>query len=554
LKYIVIIAILLIVSIVVIRARQSGTTTTELRTETVKTGNVVATVSATGVLQPLTTVEVKSNVGGEIVELTVDEGDVVKAGQLIARIDPSDSLTNLSQAEADFRGAEARVNQSKQGSSMQQLQTAANIASAQQALESSRQRLAQAESQAKIQPTLTTEAIKQAASALASAQATLTQTKSALVPQKLASARAAYDQAKATYDQSQFNFTRQQALLEKGFVSKSQLEAAEQQFSVAKAQLNNAKIKLDTVKDEAFQDLSNAQARYDQSKSALETARTNRIQDSLKQQDLAVAKAAFKQSKASLDAVNATSYQNQMKVEDILQAQSQLERAKAAVKNAHTQVSYCTITAPRAGVVVKKYVDKGSIVTAGRAAVGGGSGSGITIVDIADTTHMWVVVNVDETDIGKIQLGQRVSVRVDAYPKEKFKALVIKIAPLAVVDQNVTTVPVTVELERINRQLKPQMNATCDFIIGNKRNVLCLPSAAIKETKNGMTVSVLANGKQETRVIQVGLAGDDYTEIISGLKEGDIVVDGNGSTSSKGNGTGSTTTTGQRRGGPPRMF
>jgi hypothetical protein len=98
------------------------------------------------------------------------------------------------------------------------------------------------------------------------------------------------------------------------------------------------------------------------------------------------------------------------------------------------------------------------------------------------------------------------------------------------------------------------MNATCDFIIGNKRNVLCLPSAAIKETKNGMTVSVLANGKQETRVIQVGLAGDDYTEIISGLKEGDIVVNGNGSTSSQGTGTGSTQRTGQRRGGPPRMF
>ncbi|MGD0015026.1 MAG: biotin/lipoyl-binding protein [Bryobacteraceae bacterium] len=86
----------------------------------------------------------KSNVGGQVVELAVDEGDAVKAGQLIARIDPSDSVSSLNQAKADYSSSIANVNQSRQALSMQRLQTAANIESAEQGLESSKERLAQA--------------------------------------------------------------------------------------------------------------------------------------------------------------------------------------------------------------------------------------------------------------------------------------------------------------------------------------------------------------------------------------------------------------------------
>lgn len=523
-RLVVAVVVILIAGIFVAWARQSGTQAPNLQTDIVKRGTVIASVSGNGVLEPLTTVEVRSNVGGQVVELAVDEGDSVKAGQLIAKIDPSDSVSALRQAKADYLAANAKVIQSKQALSMQRLQTAASIEGAEQAVEASRQRLAQAELEAEVQPRLTAEAIAQAQSSLESAQANLSQTESALVPQKLASAKAAYDQAKASYDEAAKSLKRQQALLEKGFIAQSQVDSTEAQFAAAKAQLDTAKSKLDTIKDECEQDLKNARSQVARAKSALALAQANRVQDTLKQRELTAARASLKQAMAALATARASAYQDQMKGADIVQARAQLEKSLAAVENATTQLGYTTIVAPMSGVVVKKYVEKGSIVTGGRQAIGGGGGAGITIVEIADTSRMQVVVDVDETDIGKIRLGQEVDVKVDAYPDELFPAKVTKIAPKAEVDQNVTTVPVTVELAQADSRLKPQINATCEFVIDRKENVLYVPVEAISETDSGVEVQVLDHGKPVVRKIEVGLVGDDYCEVASGLKEGETVI------------------------------
>lgn len=517
-------ALILAAGIFVVRARQSGNGTPSFQTDTVKRGTVMASVSGNGVLEPLTTVEVRSNVGGQIVELAVDEGDTVRAGQLIAKIDPADSLSTLQQAQADFDSAKAKVAQTKQALSLQRLQTTAGIEGAEQAVEASRQRLEQAKQEASVQPKLTAEAVAQAKSALESAEANLRQTEAALTPQKLASAQAAYDQARASYEEAEKNLKRQEALLAKGFVSQSQVDSAQAQFATAKAQLETTQKRRDTIRDESDQDIKSARSKVSQAKSALAAAEANRVQDVLKQKELAAARASLRQAQASLATARALAYQDQMKSEDILQARAQLQRSQASVENAVTQLGYTTIVAPRAGVVVKKYVEKGSIVTGGRQAIGGGGGSGITIVDIADTSRMQVVVDVDETDVGKIRLGQEVDVKVDACPDELFPAKVTKIAPQAEVNQNVTTVPVTVELAQADSRLKPQMNATCDFVIDRREDVLYVPVEAIAETDTGTEVTVLNQGKQSVRKVEVGLTGDDYCEIVSGVRAGEVVI------------------------------
>lgn len=505
-------------------ARKNGAEQPDIRTAVADRGPVTASVSGNGILQPVTTVEVRSNVGGEVVELAVDEGDYVTAGQLIARIDPSDWITNLRQAEADFSSARAKVNQAREGSALQDIQTSTGVASAQQALEASRQRLAQAQQEASVQPRLTEENIKQARSNLAAAQANLEQTRDALIPQSLASAQAAYDQARASFERAQRELDRKKTLLAKGYVAQSEVDSAQEQYHVAEAQLASAKSRFDTAKQQTAQDLRAAEARAAQAQAALEVALANRAQDAIKKQALEAARASYKQAEAALAAAKAAAYQNRMKREEILQANAALERASAALKNARTQLGYTTITAPRSGVVVKKYVEKGSIVTAGRSAIGGGTGAGITLVEIADVTRMQVLVDVDETDIRRIHLGQEVDVNFDAYPDERFKATVVKIAPSAVEEQSVTTVPVTVELSRADSRLKPAMNATCDFITARKRNVLRVPNEAIKESDRGAMVMVLEKNKPVPRRVRLGIAGNDFTEIISGLRAGETVI------------------------------
>jgi len=583
---IMLIIVVIIAGVVVMRNRRNHDNEPTIKTGKVDRGNITTTVSATGTLQPLTTVEVKSNVGGSVVYLGVDEGDRVSAGQVIARIDPSDSQTNLEQSQADLVGSRAKVAQARENLTMQRQQTVAQIVSAeqavetaklrlaqaekaaelqtttsataieqaQQALESARARLAQSEEQAEIQPRLTESSIAQAKSSLAAAKAAYQQTKSASVPQLLTGAQASLDQAKANFDYAGKNLERQQQLLAKGFVARSQVDSAEQSYQVAKAQLDTAKNKFDTVKDDAQQTLDAAQARVDQAEAALnnaeanstqdklkehdvaasraavkqaeaglKTAQANQIQNSLKQDDVAAARAALKQSQSSLDNARANALQVGMREKDITQAMAQVTRSEASVTNALTQLGYTTITAPRDGIVMKKYIDPGSIVTAGRSSIGG-TGAGVSLVDLADVSRMFALVNVDETDIAQIALGQEVDVTLDAYPNELFTGAVTKISPQTLTDQNVTTVPVTVEIETPDLRMKPGMNATCDFITARRTNVLRVPNSAVKEEDNGSIVVVIRNGQQVSVPVEVGLSDNDYTEIRGGLTEGEKIV------------------------------
>ena len=541
--FVVVIAIGLFIS----HSKKSSATKVDIETAVVERGTVVSSVSGNGTLEPVTTVDVKSNVGGTIVKLAVDEGDVVKAGQLIAKIDPSDSEASLNQANADYESAKSQVEQAKQALSMQRLQSDADIRSAEQALEASKQSLLQSAHEAKIQPKLTAESIRQAGESLKSAQANLAQLKKATVPQNEASAKSSYEEAQASYQKLEKSLAREKALFAKEFVSQSDLDSVQADYDTAKAQLASAKRKVETIKDENSQQIADAQAKVYQAQSSLETAKTNKVQIDIKKNALAAAKADFKKAIASLNSAQASSYQNQMKREAILQAQSSLLKAKATVDNAKTTVGYTTVVAPRSGVVVKKYAEQGSIVTAGRQAMAG-SGTGVTIVEIADISKMRIEADVDETDVGKITLGQKVDVSVDACPNELFPGKVIKIAPEAEVNSNVTTIPVTVELERTDSRLKPEMNATCNFLIGKKNNVLYVPVESIIETDNGKEVAVVGkDGKQVEQKVTLGLIGDDYCEVVGGLKEGEtVVLQEDESSSSKSSSS-------SKQGGPPPM-
>lgn len=517
------IAAIVIVGILIIRPRFAKEEALPIETAKVERGNIISSVSGDGILQPISVLELKSNVGGQVMEMTVDEGDAVEAGQLIAKIDPSDTISILRQAEAEYLSARSNLDQAIQGYNMQKIQTTSNIKSSEQGLESSRQKYLQSEQQAKIQPKLTAESIAQAESLLESANANLAQVKNSSIPQAIASAKSSYESANASYEKSRKDLERQKALLVKGFVSAGVVDDAEAQLAVSKAQLETAKSRYDTIKNETDQELRNAQLKIDQAKSSLETAKANRIQDDIKKRDLAASAASLNQAKSALASAKSSKYQDQIKAGSIINARAQLEKAKAALQNAQTQLTYTTITTPRAGIIVNKYVEEGSIVTAGRQAMAG-SGSGVTIVEIADVSKMWVVVNIDETDISKIKFNQDVNVTIDAFPESVFKGKVIKIAPGAIVNQNVTTIPVTVEISKFDARLKPDMNASCDFIIDKKIDVLTLPVDAITETKSGVQVTVLKNGNSVTRTIKTGITDNDNIEVVSGLKEGDVVL------------------------------
>jgi len=201
------------------------------------------------------------------------------------------------------------------------------------------------------------------------------------------------------------------------------------------------------------------------------------------------------------------------------------------------------ITAPMDGVILQKYVEQGTFITSGMSF----NSSGTSIVQLGDISRMYVDTSVDETDVANIQMGQKVEVTFDAYPSIPFDGKVIRIEPQEVVNQNVTTLHVRVEVDNSNvayRLLRPGMNATCEFIVDEKDDVTCIPNEALQTANDGSYYVLVATGGHqappdpggspdpsvlegchiERRPVQIGLQGDDTTEITQGLKPGEKVV------------------------------
>jgi HlyD family secretion protein len=514
----------------------------------VERGDVRSVVEATGTIQPWKTVDIKSDVAGRIVKLAVDLGDYVKQGQLIALIDPTDTQVALDQAQADLKAANAKKDQAILALSQERQQSVSRVLSAQRAVEAARARLAQAKANMAVQPKLTQANINQQKAALDSALKSLAQARDAktqldqelatlqdvTIPLNVETVAANVSQAKANLDTAQADYNRQKELLAKGYVAKSDVETSYAKLATAQAALRTAEQRQRTLDREnalAIQELKTriaaqesaieeAQARVSQAQAALEIAQENRYQDDLRRQDVLAAEAAVKQAEADLASAKAQMNQVPSRQQDVLAAESQIVRSQAALKQAQTNLRYTRIVAPRSGVVLTKNVEEGTVVPSSRGSIG----STNALLQLGDTSHMWIVCMVDESDIGQINVGQKVTAKADAYPSLLIDGKVIRIDPQAQVQQNVTRVPVTVQIDDPDPRFKPGMTADCEFIVEEALNVLTVPNSALHEDNGVYTVQKLVDGKPKDFPVEVGVAGPDTTEIRSGLREGDEVI------------------------------
>jgi HlyD family secretion protein len=522
-----------------------------------QTGDVKKTVSSSGVLQPWNVVDIKARAGGELALLAVDVGSEVTKGQILARIDPLDVQLALNTAQADETSARAREQQSAKTYQLQiqQSQIAirdaeASLLSARANLAAAQARLATARKQSGAQPELTRTAIANAQASYEQARKQRQQLESTN-PQQRASAKAAYDQALANQKNARQSVERQQALLAKGFVSQQAVDTAQANVSVTDAQVTSAKARLDTIDAELSATVEAADARVRQARAALDSARAGSIDIANRGNAVREAEAAVRQSQAqvarsqvAVDQARANQANNAIRSFDVKAAGATIARAEASRINAQAALERTVLRAPSNGVVLQKYVEQGTIITSGMSL----SSAGTSIVQLGDTSRMYVDVNVDETDIANVDEGQTVEVNIEAYPGVPFEGKVVRVDPRAQVEQNVTTVHVRVEVDNSAptfRLLKPGMNATCEFVISQKEGVVSVPNEALHEDDKGRFVEVAEGGKpapadpatgipadpdtlvdiKKKRVaVEVGIEGNDSTEIVSGVKAGDPII------------------------------
>ncbi len=504
------------------RGSETNTNEPEFRTATVTREDVVRSITATGVLRTYNIVDVKSKAGGIVSQVLVDVGDVVQAGQLLARIDPADTLSVYNQALADLEAANARIEQAQESLRLQREQSELAVQQAEANLQAALARLQQAEERAKLQPTVTEAQLQSARTALETARKNLEQLEKVIIPQERAQAQANYESTRQQVETAQRNYERLKALLEKGYVSQQQVDNALAQLENARSQLVSAEQRRNTLEQDLQVRLDTALARVQEAEANLRSAEANRVQVQLAQQALEEARAQYKQAQTALEQARSNLRQIRLREADIATAKANRARAEAQVYNAKVQLDSTTITAPLSGVVIARFVEQGTIVPPGTSLFSQGN----TLLQIADTSRMYVEVSVDEADIGNVRVGQPVTIGIDALPRERFRGRVSRIDPQAVVENNVTVVKVRVEIEKPDPRLKPGLNASCEFLVARKDNVLAVPNSAVNETREGTYVEVLVNGKPQRREVKIGIQGNTTTEIVDGLSEGETVITG----------------------------
>ena len=187
------------------------------------------------------------------------------------------------------------------------------------------------------------------------------------------------------------------------------------------------------------------------------------------------------------------------------------EQLKALAKSGDAKRTL-TFRSPVAGIVTEKKALQGMRFMPGEA-----------LYQIAELSAVWVLADVFEQDIGLVRVGAKTTLRINAYPGRTFTGRVTYVYPT--LTSETRTVPVRLELANPGQLLKPGMFADVEVAVAGKGQVLAVPTSAVIDSGVRRIILVqLKEGHFEPREVQLGVRGDNYVEILSGVKAGEPVV------------------------------
>jgi HlyD family secretion protein len=227
--------------------------------------------------------------------------------------------------------------------------------------------------------------------------------------------------------------------------------------------------------------------------------------------ELKQAEAQIAQARATLAAL-----EDEPTPEELAIAQAQVTQARSALAQAQLNLEETTLAAPFAGTVADVNIEVGQIVN-----------SGTPVIVLTDPISYYVDLYIDETDIGQVRIGQPVVITLDAFPDEEIEGEVTAIKSIGAVSGGIITYEVRVDIASTKLPIRSDMTASATVVVEEKENVLLIPNRAIRHEGDTEYVEILnpSGGAEVRRVaIATGASNDIVTEVITGLKEGDVVV------------------------------
>jgi HlyD family secretion protein len=314
------------------------------------------------------------------------------------------------------------------------------------------------------------------------------------------------------------------------------VKRAEVALTVSKARLEQRKIDLRIAESELGTERSHAEAalksieakvkenkaKLDRVEQLLEKKMASREEYEGVQTAYAQVLAEVESARARVEGVKTFEVKIDSRRQDVKIAGAQVESDKLSLTDSRQRLEDTKIVAPIDGIVVEKNVQVGQIIASGINNVGGGT----TMLKLADLSRIYVLVSVDESDVGKVAVGQKAKISVDAYPSMFFLGSIERVATKGTITSNVVTFEVKVEVEGEEKQLlKPEMTANVKITAVEKEDVLLIPVSTIIRRSDKTFVTVKkSDGTLEKRSIEPGVTDGEFIEVISGLNEGEEIL------------------------------
>ncbi|OGF26669.1 hypothetical protein A2477_00840 [Candidatus Falkowbacteria bacterium RIFOXYC2_FULL_47_12] len=539
--------IIYIVSAVLIIAGGAGAyfytsrnTTPAYVTEAVKRGTLTQSVEATGKVESAERISLNFKTSGRIAAISVDSGDEVRPGQVLATLESRALQSRVSDAQGQLDKAKADYDKLLAGASNQDVQVT------QDTLEQKKQDLIAAENSLSslkqkrdteilnLKETALTAARNQVVAVQGSLQEiditlanedarnTLSLQNKDLIAKALASRRDAGDAATDTAQTlgllttADSNTDVLSALEQTKSLIEQTNTALADTFAVLKATITSPDLtetKLNTLKA----NIQDEQTAMSTARTTLQTARANWT-NAIASYDTSVAGAQDDVDNAQA-AVQVA--QSQLSLKTSAPRQFEIDAQKAVIKQAEASVNLAVanleeaiIRAPLAGIITKKFFEAGEQ-------------SSLTspVLEMIGRATLEIEVDIPESDIAKISVGQPASITLDAFSDEqKFTGAVSFVDPAETAIQDVIYYKVKVQFESDNEQVKPGMTANVTIVTATKDDVITIPFRAVKSSNGDKYVEVLINNQAAQKIITLGIRGDEGVEITSGLSEGEQVI------------------------------
>lgn len=465
--------------------------------EKVSLGTVTKEISETGIVKAQENIGLSFKNSGKIESISVKVGDEVVAGQELAKLDKTDLLIQLSQAEASLGVSQARKDDA-----------AVSLVAAEQNLQdvkaSASESLNSAYSNAL---TVLQDSYSKISSAYSTAfeiQQTYFynyQGDGGTVIEAKVTIKSALDSSKTYVDDASKNPSSQ---------AKIDLALAKVREALSSTRDAIEKIRI-IISDSGYRSTISTtdKTNLDVQKTAIITIYNSLVSY---QQTISTTKITNEKNINSAQST-VTSLENQLRSNDSGLYSSQVEESQTQLSLLKNRIADASLKSPISGRIIDVSRKVGEIANPNE-----------TVISMLSSGPFEIKVDIYEEDIVGVEVGNKVKIDLVAFPDETLNGKVVAINPAEKIVNDVVYYETTIDFDEIKKGLRSGMTADIAIEVAKKDNVLIIPKRVIEKINGEKSVKVYANGKVEKRIIKTGIDGNDFVEILSGLKKGEEVV------------------------------